>query len=153
MDKFAPACPHVAVLGDAADLTRYNGRGQDLTDMVLDGRITGVGGSCKAGEKNTTVLASVAPHFDLLRGPAAPGPTAKFSYSVWVLDGDRVLDRQSYPVTVEFTRNIDKLSLLGDPVNLVLPVTPAKSAAAYTVWFGFELTPDELALNRRRGPR
>src|SRR6187397_768886 len=51
LNAFPPACPRAAILGDAADLTRYRPEhagqgGQDLTDMVFDGRITGVSGKC-----------------------------------------------------------------------------------------------------------
>jgi hypothetical protein len=34
---------------------------------------------------------------------------------------------------------------------MVFPVSPTKSGAAYTVLAGFQLTPDELAYNRRHG--
>ena len=41
----------------------------------------------------------------------------------------------------------------GDPIDLVLPVTPKKSAAAYQIYVGFRLTPEQLAYNRHRAPQ
>jgi hypothetical protein len=38
-------------------------------------------------------------------------------------------------------------------VSLSLPLEPGKSGAAYDLLVGFQLSPEELALNRRRGPR
>jgi hypothetical protein len=36
-------------------------------------------------------------------------------------------------------------------IDLALPVSPAKSGAAYGIIAGFQLSPDELAVNRRAG--
>jgi hypothetical protein len=36
-------------------------------------------------------------------------------------------------------------------VHMVFPINPTKSGAAYTVLAGFQLTEDELAVNRRKG--
>ena len=36
-------------------------------------------------------------------------------------------------------------------IDLDLPVSPAKSGAAYGVIAGFQLSPDELAVNRQAG--
>ena len=36
---------------------------------------------------------------------------------------------------------------------MIVPVNKEKSAAAYDVLIGFQLSFDELSLNRRRGPR
>ena len=46
-NEFPPACPAAAILADGADLTRTNGHGRDITDLVLDGRVTGMQGSCR----------------------------------------------------------------------------------------------------------
>jgi hypothetical protein len=39
--------------------------------------------------------------------------------------------------------------LQSDEQSLVLPISSAKSGAAYTILVGFQLTPDQLELNRR----
>ena len=151
-DAFAPPCPNVAILRDAADLQRYRGAGRDLTDAVLNGRITGFNGSCTRDGADT-VVTTVQVGIELQRGPAAPGRQATMSYFVAVLDGDRILDKQVFNLRAEFPPNTDRLRLAGDDVELRLPVTPTKTAAAYRVQVGFQLTPVELDANRRRGAR
>src|SRR5436305_8340205 len=47
VNTFAPPCPKPMILRDANDLFRYRGRGRDVTDSVLEGRITTISGSCK----------------------------------------------------------------------------------------------------------
>ena len=151
-DAFAPACPNVAIVRDAADLQRFRGAGRDLTNSVLNGRITGIGGSCKR-DGSDTVLTTVQVGIQLQRGPAAPGREARLAYFVAVLDGDRILDKQVFSLRAEFPANADRLRLSGDDVELRLPVKPDKTAAAYKVQVGFQLTPVELEVNRRAAAR
>ena len=145
-DAFPPACPATAILRDAADLARYRGAGRDLTDRVLVGRVTGLQGTCKRG--TGTVDTTVAVGVELTRGPAAPGRTADVSYFVAVTNGDRILDRQTFALRASFPPNTDRVSLVGDEVELRLPVTAARTAAAYKVWVGFVLTPVEAQAGR-----
>lgn len=151
-ESFAPACPGAAILRDAADLTRFRGPGRDLTDMSLDGRITGLQGKCARDGRNA-VLTTVTPSLELTRGPAAQGRTAELAYFVAVGRGEQVLDKQVFALRAEFPPNTDRVRLSGDDVELRLPVKPGETAAAYRVLVGFQLTPEELELNRRRGAR
>jgi hypothetical protein len=157
LNAFPPACPRAAILGDAADLTRYRpdhaGQGgQDLTDMVFDGRITGVSGKCaRGGEDTLEVTATV--NIELMRGPAMVGRVGEVPFFVAVAEGQRLLEKQVFRLKAEFPANTDRLRLTSETVNLTLPLERGKSGAAYDLLVGFQLSPDELALNRRRGPR
>ena len=151
--KFAPACPTFAILADAADLTRYNGRGQDLTDLVLDGRITGGSVQCKEGDDPGSVDTTVTISLDVTRGPAAQGRTADLSYFVAVARNGEILNKKVYPLRANFPGNTDRLRLAGDEIQLLLPIPKGLSAAAFTVLIGFQLDETELQLNRTRSPR
>jgi hypothetical protein len=151
-DKFAPACPAISFLKDGADITRFRPGGQDVTDMVLDGKLTGVQGSCAAGE-NSTVNATMKVAMNLTRGPAAQARDSVLTFFVAATEGDRVLDEQDYTLHANFPPNIDHGTFTSDDIKLVFPVSKEKSAAAYHVYVGYRLTSDELAYNRRRGAR
>ncbi len=151
-DAFAPACPGAAIIRDAADLSRFRGGQRDLVDSELEGRITGLNGNCKRDGADT-VVTTVQVGIELTRGPAAPGRQAQLAYFVAVLDGETILDKQVFPLRAEFPPNADRLRLAGDDVELRLPVKPDKTAAAYRIEVGFQLTPEELATNRSRGRR
>lgn len=154
-DQFPPPCPVTSILGDAADLTRYRGAGQDITDMVLSGRITGLSGACKRASGGGVVLTTVNIGIDLTRGPAARGRVANAAYFVALTHGETILAKQVYPIQVTFPPNTDHIRLrgTGDEVQVRVPNTGKEGAAAYRVIVGFELTPQELATNRRRGTR
>lgn len=151
-EAFAPACPGAAIVRDAADLSRTRGGQRDLVDTELEGRITGINGNCKRDGADT-VVTTIQVGVELTRGPAAPGRRTELAYFVAVLDGDSILDKQVFPLRAEFAPNADRLRLAGDEVELRLPVRENKTAAAYRIEVGFQLTPEELAVNRSRGRR
>ena len=152
-DRFPPACPHAGILADAADLTRYRAGagGHDLTDMVLDGRITGVSGVCSRNGRDTDVTVAVS--MQLARGPAAGARATEVPFFVAVSRNGEVLDKQIYRVVPGFASNADRTRLTTDPVTLTLPTRPSQPGSSFDVVVGFQLTPDQVAFNRRRGPR
>jgi hypothetical protein len=153
-DKFAPACPDISFLNDAADLTRFRASGRDVTDMVLDGKLTNIGGGCARNpDKPDIVTTTMRVSMDLTRGPAAQGRTAQVPFFVAATEGDRVLDEQDYAINANFPPNIDHGVYTSGDIVLNFPVSRTKSAAAYHVFVGFRLSPDELAANRARGAR
>ncbi len=150
--RFPPACPSLAILPDAADLTRYGPGGQDITDLIVDARITAIPAKCRTeepGKVGATLRIAMAAQ----RGPAATDRKIMLPYFVAVTEGDRVLDKQDYALTAEFAVNANQTLPTSSDINLILPVTKAKSAAAYSIFVGFLLTPEELSTNRKRGPR
>jgi hypothetical protein len=151
---FPPACPHTGILADVADITRYRpgATGHDLTDLVLDGRITGVAGDCKRAslrQLDVTVKVSMT----LARGPAASAGVEAVPFFVAVSEAGQILDKQVFRVLPEFSSNADTARLTSDAVTISLPIAPDKPGSAYEVVVGYQLTPDELAINRQRGPR
>lgn len=152
--QFAPSCPNVKIRADAADITRYrpNAPGRDLTDLVLDGRITGFRGGCEREDRNT-VKTVVDIDMVLARGPATQGRVLAAPFFIAVVDGGRILDKQVYPIRVELGENQDQARVSSGEIVMMVPVSRDKSAATYDILIGFQLTPDELETNRRRGPR
>ncbi len=151
-DNFAPPCPAPSIPRDFSDLRRFRGTGRDITDAVLEGRVVNIAGSCKR-TSDGIVTATISAGIELARGPAASGRIADVAYFVAVSEGERILDKQVFRLRAEFPANTDRLRLTGDEVDLRLPVTPQKTAAAYRISVGFELAPVELEVNRQRGPR
>ncbi len=149
--QFPPACPSLALLRDAADLTRYAGSGRDLRDLSLQAKITAVPATCTWAANRTQVRATLQVTFDMTRGPAATSRRAAVPYFVAVTEGDRVLDEQDYTLAAAFPPNDDHALFSGDKVDMLLPITPTKSAAAYQIYVGFRLSPQDLSTNRQRG--
>jgi hypothetical protein len=155
-DQFAPPCPRPSILGDAADIFQYRpggapGTARDLTDLVLHGRIVGVSGSCRPGDTKRQLVTAFKVGFELSRGPAMQGRQAEVPIFMAVTDGDNIIDKQVHLIRVEFPSNVDRVIRGTGEAELVLPVSPSKSGAAYGILVGFQLTPDQLSQNHAGG--
>ena len=151
-DKYPPACPNLKILSDAADITTYSGTGRDLTDLLLQARITGVPARCAPGDPGI-VQAALRVGFDLTRGPASPAREIDLPYFVAIEDGGKVLAERDFRLHAIFPPNSDELRAEGGDVSLAITVTKEHSAAAYTIYVGFRLTPEQLQQNRTQKPR
>ena len=136
------------MLKSAADVTRFDGKGQDITDMEVSGRLVAVPASCQPGADSRHIAAKIQVSMSLTRGPALVGRTVTVPYLVTVAEGDHILDQRHYTVTTTFAPNVDQVTLTDAEIPLSFPITEKKSAAAYTIWVSFSLTPDQLAYNR-----
>jgi hypothetical protein len=154
-DEFAPVCPRATLLWQAADLNRYRDESaagvQDIRDLILSARVVAVPAKCSAGKSKSEIAADVGVTVQLTRGPAMQGRAADVEYFLAVTENGNILDKQVYHSPVVFPPNLDQVTLTSQPVHMVFPVSATKSGAAYTVLAGFQLTPDELAYNRRHG--
>jgi hypothetical protein len=151
--EFAPACPTPLFERSLADIARFRPGtdGRDLTDLEVQGRLVSVSGQCRlASKQGQDLLVAVRVGIQITRGPALQGTATDVPVFIAVTDGDRILDKQNYLVHAEFPSNVQMVALAGGPIDMKLPITPTKSGAAYQIRIGFQLTPEELAANRRR---
>ncbi|GAA0607368.1 hypothetical protein GCM10009416_50400 [Craurococcus roseus] len=150
------ACPRPGILSDGADLTRWRpGPVQDLTTLVFDARLTGLNGSCRPGRRDRSLEVTLTPSFVVERGPA--GGDARVAELPWFVavvgPGDEILQRQSFVERLAFNRGETRATGAAEPVRLSLPVGEERRATDYRILVSFELTPEDVAVNRRRGPR
>ena len=152
-NQFAPVCPTARLVPTLADLTRYAGLGptHDLRDLILQARVVSVQGRCQAGDDKSLLPAVVQISISVQRGPAMQGRDADVSVFLAVAEGETVRDKKVYPVHVQFPPNVDRLLISSGDINLDLPVSKQKSGASYGIIAGFQLSPDELAVNRQAG--
>lgn len=145
-------CPNVGSPTDTADLVRFRTPdSRDLTDLVVAARITALDGSCRFVNRQTAVEVTLTMGLEIARGPAATGRSLSLPYFVAVAaDGERILDKAVYAIAAEFPANTQRLRVRGEEIRLTLPVSETQRAAGYSVFVGFQLTEQELALNRSR---
>ena len=153
-NEFAPACPRPAILADAADLDIFRpGTAQtgphDVTDLVLHARIVGVNGNCRPGETKDQLAVAASVVVELTRGPAMAGRETGVPVFVAVTEGDTILDKRIYQLPATFPSNVDRMTFTTGDIAMTLPISTAKSGAAYSILTGFQLSPDQLMQNRR----
>jgi hypothetical protein len=64
-----------------------------------------------------------------------------------------IQDKKLFYLPVEFPPNVDTARAASPEIRMEIPVTTQKTAAAYGVIAGFQLTPEEFAAWRRNNPR
>ena len=154
MEDLLITCPSLLLPADVADLTRYApGAPPDLSTTELDARITGVDGVCRRGRRDRTVEASVSLRMQVDRGPAASGRAAQIPWFVAVLDGEEVVSRSRFVLPVAFAANTTRSALSTQSIDISFPVGEGRRVQDMRIMVGFALSPEEVALNRRRGPR
>jgi len=152
-NDFAPICPTARLIPALADITRYAGPGpaHDLTDLILQARVTAVNGKCAAGSDKSILPTTVDVTISIQRGPAMQGREAEIPVFLAVTEGDTIRDKKVFPVQVVFPPNVDRLTMNSGDINLSLPVSPQQSGNAFGIIAGFQLSPDELNANRHAG--
>ena len=150
-------CPRIALLADGADMTRFRpGGAGELTAMVVDARISGFDATCDwAGRSGRDVTVRLTPRFEAERGPAADGRTLDLPWFVALTDaGDTtLLAREAFSTRLTFPPNVPRATATGQAARVTVPVAEGRRAGEYTLRVSLQLTPEELAFNRRRGPR
>jgi hypothetical protein len=150
------ACVQPTLVSQGADLTRYaQGAGRDLTAVEFDARLAGLNGSCAPGRGERSIVMSLTAEFSVERGPAATSRIVRLPWFVAVVDAqtETILNEVRFVDQMSFERNETRQTGASEPVQLVLPVGDGRRMQDYRIMVSFQLTPEELAENRRRGPR
>jgi hypothetical protein len=148
-------CPRVTILADGADLTRFRpGAGQDLAAMTADARFLGFNARCDYTRRREGVNVQISAVFEVERGPAATARGTTLPWFIAVTDaGDsQLIERRDYVTPVAFEGNVSRVRVESRAVTLNFPADE-RLVENHNVRLSFQLTPEELALNRRRGPR
>ena len=153
-DVILPACPKVTILDDTSTLTRFrDGPGRDLTDVDFNGEVVRLTGSCLydvdsdtgAGILNMELQVEVK----VDRGPANRDRTAEFEYFVSILDtGGKIVAKEIFPFKVEFYGKKVTSKDTDAPITMTIPFAAGQSGRDFSVFVGFQLTPDEIRYNR-----
>lgn len=156
LDDLLVPCPTLVLPADVADLTRHQpGSQPDLSTLILDARVIGIDGSCRRGRRDQSLDSTISVRFQMDRGPAAASRAVQLPWFIAVLDArtNEMVSRQSFVMNGQFATNTTRANVTSQPVEISFPVGGERRVQDYRVLVGFLLTEDEVALNRRRGPR
>ena len=146
------ACPRVAILGDAATMTRFaKPDSVDLTDIAVKAALSDIQGGCEYYDDEVDVSFDVT--LSAERGPALTGNTANIDYFVSILDPDgKVLTKKNFNTPVTFPDGVFRAGTR-ESLEQTIPIAQNSDARGYTVLLGLQLTRAEVAYNRERQKR
>ncbi len=137
----------MVLVKDADRLTRFEGSGRDLTDVVFETTIRNADVAC-AYEDNE-IEAALRLLFATTRGPADTSRRAEFRYFVAVADREQnILAREEFDLAAEFPGNRTEILLI-DEIDPTIPLAEGRNGADYVVYIGLVLSRDEVDYNRR----
>jgi hypothetical protein len=150
-----PACPEGSILAELATVTRFQGAGRDLTDVVNQGEIADLLIQCKYDRRGVTIDLQLA--VAAMRGPADRARRVEFDYFVAITDPQkRIIAKEPFHISFDFADNRTRVVQV-EEIEPRIPLADLKQATAYEILIGFQLTPDEIAWNRaqkaQRGQR
>jgi hypothetical protein len=150
-DKPVPPCPPVRIDDMTAALTKFrDDRGRDLTDVVYEVRVVGYKGFCKFDKKGRGVDVSMDLVLDVASGPAATSEDITIPYFVALPqffpqpEGKRVFEVHHHLQPGAGRR----ARIEEHDVHTYIPLKKEEPAAAFDVYVGLQLTPEELQYNR-----
>ena len=142
------ACPRFGGLETATQQVKFRpGDGRDLTDVMYMVRLNGVQRTCEYDKSGVAIAMRVG--FALELGPANPDRNASFQYFVAITDADnRVLAKEIFTTALAFPANVGYVEKT-DELDQRIPLPVGRSASAYQIVVGLQLTEAELDYNRR----
>ena len=141
-------CPSPILVEDAADLTRFDGAGRDLTDVEFEASIEEATLACSFDTDENVIEADMGVVITASRGPANSENQADLRYFVAVATRDqRVLSRDAFELNIPFEGNRTRVAAR-DELAPRIPIGPNEDGRDYRIYIGFVLTPEELQYNR-----
>src|SRR5690606_31119341 len=115
-----PPCPRIAVVPEAGRLTRFEGGGRDVTNVLFEAEIQTPRSSCVYRD-NGEIVVSMAVPIVVGQGPANRDGMARLDYFVAIARGEQRLVKQVFDVTVEFEDNATRVGYL-DELQQTIPL-------------------------------
>lgn len=136
-------CPQPAVLQQANTRTVFLPGRQDVAAEVTTAHITGVAGACTLAQAKHLLRVTFRAGFAASNGPANKSTKLTLPYFVAISQGDTLISKTLYQITLNFDGNVTATSAASKPITIELSNVP--QAAATEVLIGFQMTPDEVA--------
>jgi hypothetical protein len=142
-------CPQVYLVQDATHYVEYApGPGTDLIDVRYDAQIVSIEWLCNFLTDQNRVEMEVRFGMRAMMGPSATESQTRFPYFVVVADPEgNIIAKQVFGIDIGFPGNAIEIGHV-ESVFQKLTYSSIAWAAEYTVYIGFQLTPEQLALAR-----
>lgn len=144
-------CPNALALYDAHRLVEINGETRVFENVGFTAEILNVASLCQYTDRDARPIdMDLGVRMAFGRGPAAVGDTHTYRLFIAVTRTDSVvIDRQEFPITIEFEPGQDRVELVEEFSPIRIPRAAATTSGAnFEVLVGFVLTDEQLDFNR-----
>jgi hypothetical protein len=140
-------CPKIMAAPGADTIAIFGPTGHELKDVVVGGKIDAISAQCAPGKDMIVMNAAIRFEAERISNAITE---ASFPYFVALVDPSRkVLTENQFSVSFKFLPAEPARHVPTENITVNLPVKDQATGSDYTVFVGFQLTPDQLALNRQ----
>jgi hypothetical protein len=146
-------CPMVQVVPDAGYVTRFAGDSEDLTDTDYEARLSIADQMChyvvNNDTKKTSIQTDLSVQVTASRGPKNKGDKADIKYYVALTgSGGKQIMRQAFGLEVPLPQTQPTAAVIDNP-QITIPLPKDQNGDYFRIYLYFDVTPKELAYNRR----
>lgn len=142
-------CPAVAILGDTEKLTVYKDGGRDITDLVLRAEIDQAVTQCEYDVDDGIIYVDIAYRGTAELGPGAETRQLSVPTFIALTEVNRsVLRKEIRPLNLNFSGGSRRIEFTQTIEETRVPYVAPFDGSAYELLVGFQLTADQLELNR-----
>ena len=143
-------CPGVGILGGTENLTSFSGAGNDITDIALTAELERVVSRCEYDIDDGIIYVDLAVRGIAEIGPAATSREVTVPMFIALTEiNSRVLRKDTFLLPLTFEGNQRTTSFIHTIEETKVPYVARIDGSAYEILVGFQLTPEELAYNKR----
>ena len=147
-------CPRSIILGDADQVMVFSGPGRDLPDLQYEATVMDLSSQCDYGREWGRRYAFTQMRIDFaveLGSAAAPVPVdIPYFVAVVLPESEVILTKEVFTFRADFGPGYRAMTVRENIDQVRIPVEEDDEAGQYELIVGFELTPEQLAFNRRR---
>jgi hypothetical protein len=148
-DKPLPPCPSVRVDATTGTMTKFrDGGGHALEDVEYEVRLLGYKGICDFKDKGVDVSFDLT--MEIASGPAAkPGSTPIYYFIALPQFWPEATGKRIMTINHDLKAGAGRTARINqNSQHVFIPLGEKEPAAAYDVYVGLQLTPDQLEYNR-----
>lgn len=149
----AHPCPRIGVLAGADQIVVFDGRGTDITNVVVRAEIEKSALKCEYDIDDKTISLDLGFNGLAELGAAASTNEIHLNGFVAITRPDASVIRKTYvDVPLKFEKGSQKVRFLSTLEKTVLPYSDEMDGSSYEILVGFQLSPEQLSYNRTHGP-
>jgi len=142
-------CPAIGVLDGADRVTVFNGRGMDLTDVVIRGEIRKAVTECEYDKGSAEIVVDIAFDGQAALGPAASSREMSLKGFATVVRHGAIKNKQVFEIPVSFSGAARTVRFLKTIEDTKIPYGGTLDGSAYEILVGFQLTPEQFEYNNK----
>ena len=145
-------CPVPAILADTAHVTVMRpGAVADLANELFSVSLINAESDCAFNQRSGVIRSSLDLTFRATRAPSADPATYSVPFFVVVHEGAKLYAKRIYQLRFTFAPGAATATIKQSPEDISIQLENGKLPWNYQLLAGFQLTPEQIAYNEKKG--